>query len=391
MISFEEALKIVMDSAFETETEVIPFSNSAGRILDEEVISDMEMPPFNRSAVDGFACHRKNLNNEMEIIEVIAAGQVPLKPVDEDQCAKIMTGAIVPDSCDIVIMVENTEVLSSGKIRYFGKGNKINISFKGEDVRSGDVVLQPGILIKPQDIAVMASVGHTQVRVKKMPAIGIISTGDELVEPPVIPNVSKIRNSNAYQLLAQVSRAGGTGKYFGIAPDIEDVTLEILQKAINESDIVILTGGVSMGDFDFVPSVMEKAGVKMLFDQVNVQPGKPTTFGVHSKAVVFGLPGNPVSSFIQFETLVRPLINKMMGHNWKPNEQKLPMGVTFERKSPVRMGWIPVKITENMEVLPVEFHGSAHISALPYADGIFAVSAGTKIVKKGEKVSVRQI
>jgi molybdopterin molybdotransferase len=237
----------------------------------------------------------------------------------------------------------------------------------------------------------MASVGHTQVRIKKMPVIGIISTGDELVEPPVIPNVSKIRNSNAYQLLAQVSRAGGTGKYFGIAPDIEDVTLEILQKAINESDIVILTGGVSMGDFDFVPSVMEKAGVKMLFDQVNVQPGKPTTFGVHSKAVVFGLPGNPVSSFIHFETLVRPLINKMMGHNWKPNEQKLPMGVTFERKSPVRMGWIPVKITENMEVLPVEFHGSAHISALPYADGIFAVSAGTKIVKKGEKVSVRQI
>ena len=391
MISFEEALKIVMDSAFETETEVIPFSNSAGRILDEEVISDMEMPPFNRSAVDGFACHRKNLNNEMEIVEVIAAGQVPLKPVDEDQCSKIMTGAIVPDSCDIVIMVENTEVLSSGKIRYFGKGNKINISFKGEDVRSGDVVLQPGIFIKPQDIAVMASVGHTKVRVKKMPVVGIISTGDELVEPTVIPNVSKIRNSNAYQLLAQVSRAGGTGKYFGIAPDIEDVTLEILQKAINESDIVILTGGVSMGDFDFVPSVMEKAGVKILFDQVNVQPGKPTTFGVHSKAVVFGLPGNPVSSFIQFETLVRPLINKMMGHNWKPNEQKLPMGVTFERKSPVRMGWIPVKITENMEVLPVEFHGSAHISALPYADGIFAVSAGTKIVKKGEKVSVRQI
>jgi molybdopterin molybdotransferase len=391
MISFEEALKIVMSSAFITESEIILFSISGGRILDEKILSDMEMPPFNRSAVDGFACHRRNLENEMEIVEVIAAGQVPSKAVSENQCSKIMTGAIVPDDCDIVIMIEDTEVLSSGKIRYFGKGNKINISFKGEDVRSGDEVLQPGIFIKPQDIAVMASVGHTQVCVKKMPLVGIISTGDELVEPSVIPDVSKIRNSNAYQLLAQVSRAGGTGKYFGIAPDKEDVTLGILQKAINESDIVLLTGGVSMGDFDFVPSVLERAGVKILFDQINVQPGKPTTFGVHSKAVVFGLPGNPVSSFIQFETLVRPFINKMMGCDWKPVEHKLPMGAKYERKSPVRMGWVPAKITENLEVFPVKFHGSAHISALPFADGIFAVNAGTKTVKKGEIVSVRQI
>jgi molybdopterin molybdotransferase len=256
MISFEEALKIVMGSSFETENEVIPFSNSAGRILNEKVISDMEMPPFNRSAVDGFTCHKRDLFNELEIVEVIAAGQVPSKPVGENQCSKIMTGAIVPDGCEIVIMIEDTEVLSSGKIRYFGKGDKINISLKGEDVRSGDMVLQPGILIKPQDIAVMASVGHTQVCVKKMPLVGIISTGDELVEPSVIPDFSKIRNSNAYQLLAQVSRAGGTGKYFGIAPDIEEVTYGILQKAINESDIVLITGGVSMGDFDFVPSVL---------------------------------------------------------------------------------------------------------------------------------------
>jgi molybdopterin molybdotransferase len=391
MISFEEALKIVMGSSFETENEVIPFSNSAGRILNEKVISDMEMPPFNRSAVDGFTCHKRDLFNELEIVEVIAAGQVPSKPVGENQCSKIMTGAIVPDGCEIVIMIEDTEVLSSGKIRYFGKGDKINISLKGEDVRSGDMVLQPGILIKPQDIAVMASVGHTQVCVKKMPLVGIISTGDELVEPSVIPDFSKIRNSNAYQLLAQVSRAGGTGKYFGIAPDIEEVTYGILQKAINESDIVLITGGVSMGDFDFVPSVLERAGVEILFDQVNVQPGKPTTFGIHPKAVVFGLPGNPVSSYIQFETLVRPFINKMMGCDWKPVEHKLPIGVTYERKSQARMGWIPAKITENMEVFPVEFHGSAHISALPFADGIFAIKAGTKTVKKGEIVIVRQI
>jgi molybdopterin molybdotransferase len=391
MITFEEAFRIVMQSVFETGTETIPFTGSSGRILAEDIASDIEMPPFNRSAVDGYVCHRVDLNSELEVVEVIAAGKVPVKSVGKNQCSKIMTGAIVPDSCDIVFMVEDSGNLPSGRIRFTGKDPKTNISFRGEDVKTGDVILKHGKLIKPQDIAVMASVGHTNVTVKKMPWAGILSTGDELVEPESFPEISKIRNSNAYQLLTQVQRAGGMSRYYGIAPDMEDVTFEMIQKAINENDIVVLTGGVSMGDFDFVPSVLERAGVKILFDRVNVQPGKPTTFGVHSKAVVFGLPGNPVSSFIQFETLIRPLINKMMGYDWKPIEQKLPMAQKYERKSPVRLGWVPVIITENMEVIPVGFHGSAHISALPCADGIIAVKAGTKTVEKGEIVSVRQI
>jgi molybdopterin molybdotransferase len=298
---------------------------------------------------------------------------------------------MVPEGCDIVFMVEDSENLPSGKIRFKGNDSKTNISFKGEDVKKGDVVLKQDKLIKPQDIAVMASVGHINVSVKKKPLVGILSTGDELVEPSGLPDVSQIRNSNAYQLLSQVSVAGGKGKYYGIAPDVENITFEMIQKAINENDIVLLTGGVSMGDFDFVPSVLKQAGVNILFDQVNVQPGKPTTFGVHSKALVFGLPGNPVSSFIQFETLVRPLINLMMGYSWKPIEQKFPMAVRFERKSPVRMGWIPVTISENMEVIPVDFHGSGHITAISFAEGIFAMKAGTKTMEKGEIVSVRQI
>ena len=391
MISYKEAYGVVMKSVFETEEETIPFTESAGRILAENIASDIDMPPFNRSAVDGYSCHRLDLNNDLDVLEVIPAGKEPVKMVRKNQCSKIMTGAIVPDGCDIVFMVEESEKLPSGKIRFTGKDPKINISFKGEDGKKGDAVLLRDKLIKPQDIAVMASVGHTNVIVKKIPQVGIISTGDELVEPYNSPGISQIRNSNAYQLLSQVTRAGGMGKYYGIAPDIEDVTFEMIQKAINENDIVILTGGVSMGDFDFVPSVLKRAGVKILFDQVNVQPGKPTIFGVHSKAIVFGLPGNPVSSFIQFETLVRPLINKMMGYDWKPPEQKLPMAVRYQRKSTVRMGWVPVIITENREVEPVDFHGSAHLSALAYSDGIIVVKAGSKYIEKGEIVSVRQI
>jgi molybdopterin molybdotransferase len=165
----------------------------------------------------------------------------------------------------------------------------------------------------------------------------------------------------------------------------------LIEKTILESDVVIITGGVSMGDFDFVPSVLSRAGVKILFDRVNVQPGKPTTFGIHPKALIFGLPGNPVSSFIQFEMLVRPLLNKMMGYNWSPIEYKLPMAVDYERKSSDRLGLVPVFINNDMKVVPADFHGSAHITALSESDGLISLKPGIKLVTKGEVVNVRQI
>jgi molybdopterin molybdotransferase len=391
MITFEEAFKIVMESVFETKTETIPFTDSCDRILDEDIRSDIDMPSFNRSAVDGYACQRIDINNELEVIEVIPAGKKPMQIVGKNQCSKIMTGAIVPDGCDVVFMVEESKNFSNGKIRFTGTDLKLNISVKGEDVRTGDIVLKKGKLIQPQDVAVMASVGHTKVNVKKKPKVGIISTGDELIDPSGIPAISQIRNSNAYQLNAQITRAGGTGIEYGIAPDNENITYEIILKAIHECDIVIITGGVSMGDFDFVPGVLKRAGVEILFDRVNVQPGKPTTFGVHSKTIIFGLPGNPVSSFIQFEMLVRPLINRMMGYTWISREQKLPLAENYERKSSERMGLIPVYINKDMEVVPVDFHGSAHITALSYSDGIITMKPGIRSLKKGEFVNVRQI
>ena len=390
MIEFDEAYKIVMGSVFHTKTESVPFNDSCQRILAEDIISDIDMPPFNRSAVDGYACHKADLKNHLEVVEIIAAGKVPQKKVGVDQCSKIMTGAIVPEGCDIVFMVEESENLQNGKVRFTGTETKLNMSLRGEDVRHGDTILKAGLLIRPQDIAVLASVGHTKVLVKKNPVIGIISTGDELIDPSEKPEISQIRNSNAYQLGAQVTRAGGTGIDYGIAPDDEAATYKMIFEAIQECDIVLITGGVSMGDFDFVPSVLARAGVKILFDRVNVQPGKPTTFGVHDKAVVFALPGNPVSSFIQFEMLVRPLINRMMGYVWKPVEFKLPMALNYERRSTDRLSLVPVYI-KDMEVVPVDFHGSAHIAALSYSDGIISMKPGIKSLAKGEIVNVRQI
>jgi molybdopterin molybdotransferase len=221
--------------------------------------------------------------------------------------------------------------------------------------------------------------------------VSVISSGNELVEPNEKPGISRIRNTNAYQLMAQVDRAGAIGNYLGIARDEEDVTLEIVNRAIAQSDIVLITGGVSMGDFDFVPSVLERAGVRILFSRVNIQPGKPTTFGIHQKALVFGLPGNPVSSFIQFELLVRPLLCKMTGNKWEPVILKVPMESSFFRKSAEKRVILPVRITEEGTAAPLEYHGSAHIGAFSEAYGILTIPESKKSVEKGEIVSVRQI
>ncbi len=391
MITFEKAFEIVMNSAFRTGTETVPYTGSSGRILAENIVSDIDMPPFNKASVDGFACRKAELGNELEIIETIPAGMWPEKPVGNMQCSRIMTGAALPSGADCVVMVEDTEILPSGKMSYKGSFIKENFAVRGEDVKKGDMVLKAGKLIRPQDIAVMAVVGHTRAEVARMPLVAVISSGNELVEPGDVPGISQIRNSNAGQLMAQVTGSGATGKYYGIARDDEEETFTLVTRAISENDIVLITGGVSMGDFDFVPSVLERAGVKILFSRVAVQPGKPTTFGIHSKAIVFGLPGNPVSAFIQFEMLVRPLICKMMGYLWKPLTMQLPMKERFSRRFADRMALIPVIITDDGFVSPVEYHGSAHISALSDADGIITMPAGIRILEKGEIVSVRQI
>jgi molybdopterin molybdotransferase len=237
----------------------------------------------------------------------------------------------------------------------------------------------------------MASFGKTSIAVKIKPLVAVISSGSELVEPDEKPGKAQIRNTNAYQLIAQINRAGGNGVYYGIVSDDEAKSLTVISEAISECDLVLITGGVSMGDFDFIPSVLEKAGVKILFSKVAVQPGKPMVFGTHSKALVFGLPGNPVSSFMQFELLVRPLISKMMGFQWQPIDVIFPLKERYSRRSSDRMALIPVVITDDGYVVPVEYHGSAHITALPGADGIIAIPVGKQTIEKGEQVSVRQI
>lgn len=391
MILFEEAFKIVLDNVKKTDSKKIDLVNSLHHVLAEDVVSDMDMPPFNKSAVDGYACKIADLSNELEVIEIIAAGDIPRHSIKVNQCSKIMTGAKLPEGADCVIMVEFTENITENTIRFTKESSPKNISFKAEDIKKGQIVLKKGTFIKPQHIALLASVGCTKPLVYTKPKVAVLSTGSELVEPDKIPGPVQIRNSNAWQLFSQVLRANATPVYFGIVGDSEAETDKAVKKAVSENDVVILTGGVSMGDYDFVPKILKQNNINLLFEKIQIKPGMPTVFGIHQKAFIFGLPGNPVSSFILFEILVRPFLQKMMGNEDDLLMLKLPLGVDYNRKKTDRLGWIPSKINQQGEVIPVEYHGSAHVFSVCDADVIFSVNIGISEIKKGELVHVRQI
>ena len=349
------------------------------------------MTPFDKAAMDGFACRKEDLDNELEVIETVAAGQIPQKSIEAGQCVRIMTGAMIPEGADTVIMVEQTEMTGEERVRFTGSRTTANIAYRAEDVTAGDVMWKKGEPILASHIAIFAAVGCTEPLVAKQPRVAVLSTGDELVEPYEKPGPGKIRNSNAWQLMAQIRNVNCIANYMGIVPDTEEETDLAISKALEENDVVILTGGVSMGDFDFVPKVMKKNNVDIRFQKVAVKPGRPTVFGVTEKSYIFGLPGNPVSSYINFEVFVKPMLYKLMGHDYRPVELTLPMAADYKRKKADRLEWVPVDITPAGEVLPVSYHGSAHIHAVCLSKALMKVPVDMFTFDKGETVHVRPL
>jgi len=365
MIPFEQALRIVMDTAHPVGTEQVALQDSLGRILAEDVLSDMDMPPFNKSAMDGYACRRADLRNTLDVIQSIPAGSVPQKTIGPNQCARIMTGAMVPEGADCVIMIEYTQNPTKNTVRFVGKNTSHNICARGEDIRTGELVLHKGTRISPAHIAVMASVGCCRPLVSQRVKVAIITTGNEIVEPDVKPSPSHIRNSNAPQLLAQAQRIGLSPRYFGIAIDSKDSLASKIRQ--------------------------ENNGFHLLFQKVATKPGKPTVFGISGKTIVFGLPGNPVSTFVLFETLVKPFLFKMMRHTFQPPSIAARLEKAVHRNKTERMSWLPVILTKSGGALPVKYHGSAHVHALSFADGLIAIPVGVAELREGTTIHVRQI
>jgi len=391
MVAFQKALEIVLDAAHVLGAEKTGITDSVGRILAEDAKSDVDVPSCDRAVMDGYACRRQDLANDLTIVEKIPAGADPQKTIGPNQCAKIMTGAVMPAGADCVIMVECTVNPAPGMVRCSGQSSSDYIRRQGEDSKVGQVVLNKGTLIKSQHIAVLSATGHAVVCVAKKPMVGVIATGDELVEPPIRPRTSQTRNSNSLQIKAQIEGIGASVNYYGIAKDAVDEIDRLFKKAAAENDVVMVLGGVSMGEFDFVPMIMKRNNIEILFDRVAIKPGKPTTFGIGEGLRCFGIPGNPVSAFTVFEVLIKPFLYKMMGHDFAPPGIMLPLAGTVTRKDTERMSWIPVKIAHDGKLHAVDYHGSAHIDALCHADGLIGMDIGVAEIQKDTVVYTRLI
>jgi molybdopterin molybdotransferase len=391
MISFEKALEIIRANTIILGTETIRLEESLNRVLRQDVVSDIDMPPFEKAAMDGYACRRHDLENVLEVIEVIPAGYQPKLAIGSNQCSKIMTGAMLPDGADCVIIVEEVEEVAERKIRFKGRQTAANICRRGEDVVVGQRLVPSGTRITPKEIAALALAGCAQPTVCRKPRVGIVATGDEIVEPRFVPKRSQIRNSSSCQLQAQCLEFGCEPTYYGIVRDTRDTIGSMIARAKKESDLILVTGGVSMGEFDLVPSVLKEGGFTVHFEKVAIQPGKPTVFGQAGNRYVFGLPGNPVSSFLVFEVLVKEFLSGAMGLKNYARLARCPLAKTFKRKTSARRAWIPVRMTPEGSVEPVEYHGSAHITSLAGADGFISVPVGVEEIPEGSIVDVRQL
>ena len=327
MLTVQEARQRMLATIPVLPTEKRDIFNCHGYVLAEALHASEDIPPFDNSAMDGFAVRAADVKDASEaepavlsIVETLAAGAAPTKPVGSGQTARIMTGAMMPRGADAVVMQEVTAMgenaaPDSAVVNIFESVDENeNVRFAGESVKNGALVMEPGKLLRPPEISMLASLNCAEVTVHRKPTVAIVSTGDELTPlgEPLAPG--KIRDSNRYGIYAQVKEAGGIPIDMGIAPDDVTETEQIFRAALSQADALITSGGVSVGEYDVVKTVLETLG-EMHFWRVAMKPGKPQAYGIADGKPIFGLPGNPVSSLVVFELFVRPALLKMAGHS----------------------------------------------------------------------------
>jgi molybdopterin molybdotransferase len=325
MLSVADALRLVLEHAQPLPPEKMPLGPSApGRCLAEAITADLDVPAFDMSMMDGYAVRAADLpqgQGTFTVIEEVSAGRVPSRPVGAGQATRIMTGATVPAGADVVIPIERTKLVGEGRsveITDQPPRPGLNILTRGREMRKGEVILSPGTVVRPQTLGVLATCGRSIALLVPAPRVAITSTGDELIEPDQVPGPGQVRNSNAPMLLGQVAAAGGLPRSLAIARDTRESLRSVVEEGLATSDVLLLSGGVSAGKLDLVPEVLKDAGVVPHFHKIKLKPGKPLLFGTcdrpEGKRLVFGLPGNPVSSFVCFELFVRPALRRLGGH-----------------------------------------------------------------------------
>jgi molybdopterin molybdotransferase len=395
MISVEEALGILFSHLPGRKEEEVFFQDSLRRILAADLTAKSNIPPFDRSAMDGFAVAAADVENapvELEIAgEVRAGGGMP-GILPRGQAMSIMTGAPVPEGADSVQIVEECTVSEDGKRVTISKpvSPGENIAVHGSEAAAGDIVLKAGHRVGPAEIAVMATFGYERVRVWKNPEIAVFATGDELVEVHETPRPDQIRNSNAYCLIAQLKYMGLEAEYLGIVRDDKDALRETMRKGLRK-DVLIITGGVSMGEYDYVKDVFEELGLEILFSKVAIKPGKPTVFARKEDTLIFGLPGNPISALVTFECFVRPALGNLCGMSQPELHRMRGELLTDMRQSSGRMAFFPAWVfweEGGLKVEPLRWKSSADIIGFTGANATFIFPRGKSHLKKGEIVEV---
>ncbi|ASV32494.1 molybdopterin molybdenumtransferase MoeA [Maribacter cobaltidurans] len=390
MITFKEALNRVLEHPLDLGNELVPLMQSNGRYLAEPIYADRDFPPFNRVTKDGIAINFDGAigtGEKLQVEGVASAGMKQLSLVDDKNCIEVMTGAVLPKNTDTVIMYEHLTIDEGFAVinKEVTKGQ--NVHYKGSDESQGTQVLSKGTLITPSEIGVMASVGKPKVLVKKVPKVCSIATGNELVDIHVSPEPHQIRKSNSVTMLSSLSNLGITGSSLHLLDDKESIE-KGLSSALKENDVLLLSGGVSKGKFDFIPEVMEYLGVEKIFHRVAQRPGKPFWFGVHkeSKTVIFSFPGNPVSTYANYHLYFLPWLYK----SWdiKTEERSAKLMVDLEIRPPLTR-FIQVKSKWNtncLEVTPIVENGSGDLTSLSRADGFICLEPREEVYKTGELV-----
>ena len=398
MITVEKALETILAQIRVLGSERIDILGSRGRVLAEDIVAGLDVPPHDNSSMDGYAVRHTDIADavadkpvQLKIMGDLPAGYISEVILQPGQALRIMTGAPVPEGADTVIMQENTTSLGSIVTILQGEKAGTNIRRAGEDIKKGVLLFPAGTLVRPAHIGIMASIRRAMVSVYQRPRVAILSTGDELVDIDGELGPGKIVSSNSYSLMSLVAEAGGTPIMLGIARDTKDALRARLLEGLH-ADIIISSGGVSVGDYDYVKDVLQELGANMKFWKVLMRPGQPLAFGVIGGKPAFGLPGNPVSAMVSFEQFVRPAMRKMSGHT---KLFRRPIEAVAQQDVPGRPGrkfFVRCRLTQKdgqWLASTTGEQGSGILMSMAAASGLMVIPADVSGVSAGDKVSVQ--
>ncbi len=393
----DEALRLIESFSLEPQVETVSLSDALGRALVEDLPALVDQPPFDKSAMDGFAYGESGPDDQWRVVELLPAGSGSSRALGPGECARIMTGAPIPAGARAVQRVEWTAA-STGPgggtvVRFVKRETGDNIIRRAENQRAGDLLLT-GRILRPQDVGILASSGYDSVPVARRPVVGILSTGDELAPAGSRLGPFAIYDSNGPLLAAGARACGCVAREYPIVRDEPGPLDDAVARAIDECDVLLASGGVSVGDFDYMPRALAAAGVERKFHGLAMRPGKPTFYGLKGDKAAFGLPGNPVSVFANFEIMVKAHLYRRMGLRYAPRFTAVRLAAPLSRTATERVDLIPARLEiSGGETLaqPLPYRGSSMLSVLAEADCLLRMEIGERQIEAGRVVLARLV